>query len=34
MLLFVVRIVELLTSVVFITGAYFLNKKMNALIVE
>lgn len=33
-LLFVVRIIELLTCIVFIIGAYYLNKKMNALIVE
>jgi hypothetical protein len=33
-LLFVVRLIELLTCIVFIIGAYYLNKKMNALIVE
>ncbi|CAD8198247.1 unnamed protein product [Paramecium octaurelia] len=32
--LFVIRVVELFASIIFITGAYFLNKKMNALIIE
>jgi hypothetical protein len=33
-MLFAVRIVELVTSIIFVIGAYFLNKKMNALILE
>ncbi|CAD8093068.1 unnamed protein product [Paramecium primaurelia] len=32
--LFVIRVVELFASIIFIIGAYFLNKKMNALITE
>ncbi|CAK57652.1 unnamed protein product (macronuclear) [Paramecium tetraurelia] len=32
--LFVIKVVELLSSIIFITGAYFLNQKMNALIIE
>ncbi|CAD8108077.1 unnamed protein product [Paramecium sonneborni] len=32
--LFVIRAVELLASIIFIIGAYYLNKKMNALIIE
>ncbi|CAD8096771.1 unnamed protein product [Paramecium primaurelia] len=32
--IFVIKLVELLASIIFITGAYFLNKKMNALIIE
>ncbi|CAD8107588.1 unnamed protein product [Paramecium sonneborni] len=32
--LFVIRLVELFAIIIFITGAYYLNKKMNALIIE